>query len=65
MTVPSRTTRTLAPRVTLPSVTKEPAIVPIREARNIWRTSAWPSGVSTSVGSSMPCIAARSSSIAR
>ena len=39
--------------------------MPIREALNSWRTSAWPSGVSTSSGSSMPCIAARSSSIAR
>ena len=65
MTVPSRTTRTRAPRVTLPSVTNEPAIVPTREARKSWRTSAWPSVVSTSAGSSMPCIAARSSSIAR
>ena len=61
----SRTTRTFAPRVTFPSVTKQPAIVPMREARNVWRTSACPIVSSTSSGSSMPCIAARSSSIAR
>ena len=53
------------PRVILPSVTCEPAIVPTREARKIWRTSAEPSASSTSSGASMPCIASRSSSIAR
>jgi hypothetical protein len=65
ITVPSRTTRTFAPRVTFPSVTKQPAIVPMRDARKVWRTSTWPTVSSTSSGSSMPCIAARSSSIAR
>ena len=40
-------------------------IVPMRDARKVWRTSAWPVVSSTSSGSSMPCIAARSSSIAR
>ena len=40
-------------------------MVPTREARKIWRTSTWPTVSSTSSGSSMPSMAARSSSIAR
>ena len=36
--------------MTFPSVTNEPAIVPMREARKSWRTSAWPSGVLDLVG---------------
>ena len=37
--------------------------MPMREARNVWRTSAVPIDSSTSSGSSRPCIAARSSSM--
>ena len=61
--VPSRTSRTFALRVILPCTTWQPAIVPMREARKVWRTSAMPSDSSTSSGSSMPSIAARSSSV--
>ena len=45
--------------------TRELVLERIREALKSWRTSAWPSGVSTSAGSSIPSIAPRSSSIAR
>jgi hypothetical protein len=55
----------LAPRVTRPSVTYEPAIVPTREARKIARTSTSPTVSSTSSGASMPSMASRSSSKAR
>ncbi len=61
MTVPSRTSRTLAPRRMVPSSTNEPAIVPTREALNVWRTSAVPTVASTSSGASRPSIAERSS----
>ena len=40
-------------------------MTPMREARNVWRTSAVPIGSSTSSGSSRPCMAARSSSMTR
>ena len=40
-------------------------MTPMREARNVWRTSAVPIDSSTSSGSSRPCMAARSSSITR
>ena len=40
MTVASRTRRTFDPRVSFPSVTWQPAIVPMRDARKVWRTSA-------------------------
>ena len=42
ITVPSRTTRTWAPRRTTPFVTMQPAIVPSRETLNSARTSASP-----------------------
>jgi hypothetical protein len=61
--VPSRTRRVSALRVTLPSFTWQPAIVPTFEALNVCRISAPPSVSSTSSGSSSPSIAARSSSV--
>ena len=40
-------------------------MTPICEARKVWRTSSEPTASSTSSGASMPCMASRSSSIAR
>ena len=63
MIVPSRTSRTCAPRRTVPLVTKQPAIVPTRDALKVWRTSALAIVCSTSSGSSRPSIEFRRSSM--
>ena len=63
MIVPSRTRRTFAPRVTVPSVTMQPAMVPTREALKVSRISTVATVASTSSGCSRPSIAWRSSSI--
>ena len=54
MTVPSRMTRTCAPRRTTPFVTMQPAIVPSRETLNVARTSASPIVSSVLIAESLP-----------
>ena len=63
MTVPSRTTRTCAPRRTTPDVTMQPAIVPSRDTRKSARTSASPSVSSVETGESIPTSAFWMSSV--
>ena len=63
-TVLSRTRRAFALRRMSPSMTRQPAIVPNREERNTWRTSARPSCTSSNSGLSMPLSAASISSMA-
>src|ERR1039457_1687026 len=52
ITTLSRIKRTFAPRSTLPSVTRQPAILPTFETAKISRISALPSMVSRKVGGS-------------
>ena len=54
MTVPLRMRRILLPRWMWPSVTKQPAMLPILLTLNTWRISAWPCSFSRISGSSMP-----------
>jgi hypothetical protein len=51
-------------RVILPSVTKQPPIVPALGILNTWRTSALPISFSRVIGASMPTIAFFTSSMA-
>src|SRR5260370_10308859 len=53
----SRIRRTLAPRSTVPSVTRQPATLPTLEILNTSRIRALPSMVSRSVGANRPDIA--------
>ena len=51
-------------RVILPSVTKQPAIVPALGMVKTWRTSALPMSFSREIGASMPTMAFFTSSMA-
>ena len=60
----SRSRRTIAVRVTLPSVTEEPAMVPSLGTLKSCCTLAWPTTFSRMMASSRPSIASFTSSSA-